>query len=376
MNPRETTRRALHVLAFASGLAFLCASGAAIAAPKSWGPYTYEKVDIADGVYGFFEPKLNAVVSSNIVAVVGNDAILVFDSGHHPPVTRAIIGEIRKISAKPVRYVVNSHWHHDHWVGNAEFTTAWPAAQVIAHPFTAQLIQSLRDKFRGAPCKAELEKELAPQRERLASGKRDDGSPLSDKSRAFLADAIAGLEQSIRECDEEKFRNADLTFDSTLSVDLGGRSVELKFLGRGNTAGDIVAWLPDVRTVLTGDLVVHPFPFATQSYLTEWAAVLRKVEALQPAIVVPGHGPVLHDTAYVDQLADMLEDTSRQAHAAWQPGMSADDLRKKIDITAWSDRFSHGDAFIKANFDYMLGQPGIDRLWQELSGNWKPEGDE
>jgi hypothetical protein len=67
---------------------------------------------------------------------------------------------------------------------------------------------------------------------------------------------------------------------------------------------------------------------------------------------------------------------SQQAHAAWQPGMSADDLRKKIDITAWSDRFSHGDAFIKANFDYMLGQPGIDRLWQELSGNWKPEGDE
>lgn len=374
MDTRQTVAKSLRRLGCAAAMA-LCAASIVRAAPPSWGPYTYEKVDIADGVYGFIEPKLNAVVSSNIIAVVGRDAILVFDSGHHPPVTRAIIGEIRKISAKPVRYVVNSHWHHDHWVGNAEFAAAWPAVQVVAHPFTAALIQTLREKFRGAPCKAELEKELAPQRERLASGKRDDGTPLSDKSRAFLADAISGLEQSIRECDEEKFRDADLTFDSTLTIDLGGRIVELKFLGRGNTAGDVVAWLPDTRTVLTGDVVVIPFPFATQSYLTEWAAVLRKIEALQPAIVVPGHGPVQHDTAYVDQLAQMLESVSRQAHSAWQPGMSADDLRKKIDIAAWSEKFSHGDAFIKANFDYMISQPGLDRMWQELSGQWKPEGE-
>lgn len=344
------------------------------AEPNAAPPFTYEKVDIAEGVYGFIEPKLNGIVSSNIVVVVGQNALLVFDSGHHPPVTRAIVGEIRKISPKPVKYVVNSHWHHDHWIGNAEFAAAYPAVQVIAHPFTAQLIDSLRENFRGAPCKAELEKEIGPVRERLASGKRDDGTPLSDKSRAFLGDEISGLEQGMRECDEMKFRNADLTFDSTLKVDLGGRAVELKFLGRGNTAGDVVAWLPDSRTVLTGDLVVHPFPFATQSYLTEWAAVLRRIEAMQPAIVVPGHGAVEHDLTYVDQVAAMLESLSQQGHSAWQPGMSADDLRKKVDIATWSEKFSHGDAFIKANFDYMMGHPAIDRLWQELSGQWKPEG--
>src|SRR5262249_36214346 len=159
--------------------------------------------EIADGVYGFFEPDLKGIVSSNIIAVVGKNAILVFDSGHHPQVTRAIIGEIRKLSAKPVKYVVNSHWHHDHWIGNAEFAAAYPAVQVIAHPFTAALIDSLRDKFSGAPCKAELEKELKPVRERLGSGKRDDGTPLSDKSRAILADEISVLEQGKRECDEQ-----------------------------------------------------------------------------------------------------------------------------------------------------------------------------
>ncbi|HSE12262.1 MAG TPA: MBL fold metallo-hydrolase [Rudaea sp.] len=352
------------------------AGAPARAADRSWGPFTYETVKIADGVVGFVEPKLNAIVSSNVIAVIGEKSILVFDTGHHPPVTRAIVAEIRKLSAKPVRYVVVSHWHDDHWTGNAEFAAAWPALEVIAHPFTAGLMNARKDKFHGAPCKAELEKELKPQRERLASGKREDGTPLSDKSKAFLADAIAGLKQSIAECGQARFRGADLTFDSRLDIDLGGRRVELRHVGRANTGGDVVAWIPDVRTLLTGDMVVHPFPFATQSYITEWGAALRKLEALQPAIVVPGHGAVEHDLDYLRQLAALFESLSSQAHAAWKPGMSADDLRKQIDIASWSEKFSHDDKFIKANFDYMIGQPGIDRLWQELSGQWKPESDE
>jgi glyoxylase-like metal-dependent hydrolase (beta-lactamase superfamily II) len=358
-----------------AGLTALVCCVAVAAEPISWGPFTYQKVDIADGVYGFFETGINAIVSSNIVAVAGDDAVLVFDGGHHPPESRAIADDIAALTGKPVRWLVVSHWHDDHWVGDADFAARFPRLQVVAHPFTAELMASRRDKFVGAPCRAELEKELAPQRERLASGKRADGTPLSERSQAFLRDAIAGLEQSIRECDLARWRDVDVTFESSLDIELGGRRVELKHLGRGNTAGDVIAWLPQQKIVLAGDLVVHPFPFATQSYVSEWAAVLREIEALKPAIVVPGHGPVQHDLVYVDDLAALFESMSRQAHAAWKPGMTADDLRKSFDIAPWSEKFSHGDVFIKANFDYMIGQPGIDRLWQELSGQWKPEGD-
>jgi hypothetical protein len=87
---------------------------AADAAPKSWGPFTYETIKVADNVYAFDEPKLNAIVSSNIIAVLGDKAILVFDGGHHPPVTRAITAEIRKLSSKPVKYLAISHWHDVH----------------------------------------------------------------------------------------------------------------------------------------------------------------------------------------------------------------------------------------------------------------------
>jgi len=195
------------------------------------------------------------------------------------------------------------------------------------------------------------------------------------EGRAFLRDAISGYDQSLVECSQARYRGVDLTFDSELQIDLGDRKVRLLHLGRGNTAGDVVAWLPESRILLAGDLVVHPFPFATQSYITEWAAILRKLDAMDPAIIVPGHGPVMHDKQYLEDLASLFESMSSQAHAAWQPGMSADDLRKKVDISTWSAKFSHDDKFIKANFDYMVGQPAIDRLWQELSGQWKPEGE-
>jgi len=348
---------------------------AAGAAPKSWGPFTYETIKVADNVYAFDEPKLNAIVSSNIIAVLGDKAILVFDGGHHPPVTRAITAEIRKLSSKPVKYLAISHWHDDHWVANAEFASAWPAVQFIAHSFTAQLMETREDKLNGAACIDPLASQVKLLREELASGKHEDGTPISDRGEALLRDEISGFDQSIAECAEARYRGVDLTFDSELQIDLGGRKVKLLHLGRGNTAGDVVAWLPESRILLAGDLIVHPFPFATQSYITEWAAILRKLDAMGPAIIVPGHGPVLHDKQYLQDLASLFESISSQAHAAWQPGMSADDLRKKVDISTWSARFSHDDKFIEANFDNMIGQTGMDRMWQELSGQWKPEGE-
>ena len=73
-------------------------------------------------------------------------------------------------------------------------------------------------------------------------------------------------------------------------------------------------------------------------------------------------------------MAEGLEAISSQAKAVYQPGMTADQLREKIDLSRFSDRFSHGDAFIKGNFDAQMKGSAIDRMWQELTGQWKPEG--
>ena len=342
--------------------------------PPVPGPFDYDTVEIAPDVYGFFEQRLNPIVSSNIIAVIGRDAVLVFDTGHHPTITRRIAGDIKRLTKKPVRYVVISHWHDDHFAGNAEFSKAYPGVQIIAHEFTARMIESRKDSFRGEPCRKDIETSSKPLRDLLTAGKRADGTAISDSTRHRLQNFAEALDAQMPECDAMEYRGVDRPINGSLTLDLGGRRVELSFLGRGNTAGDLVAYLPDSKTLLTGDLVVFPFPFATEPYVTEWAAVMRRIEAMDVTRIVPGHGPVMNDKQYVRNVAEVLESISSQATAAYQPGMTADQLRAKVDLSRFSDQFAHGDAFIKANFDAQMKGSAIDRMWQELTGQWKPEG--
>jgi glyoxylase-like metal-dependent hydrolase (beta-lactamase superfamily II) len=337
------------------------------------GPYDYDQVNIAPGVYGFFERALNPIVSGNIIAVVGERGVLVFDSGHHPPITREIVGAIKRLTDQPVRYLVVSHWHDDHWVGNAEFAEAYPELEVIAHPYTAAVMEQRKDQFAGAVCREELTRDSQSLRDQLASGKRADGSALSDASRERLQRFVDATDEQLRQCDQMRYRGVDRQVARKRKIDLGGRTVEIEFLGRGNTAGDLIAYLPESKTILTGDIVVSPFPFATASYVTEWARVLRRIERMDLSTIVPGHGASMKDKAYVSDVALVLESIARQARAAYRPGMTAEELRTRIDLTELSQKFSHGDPFIKANFDRMMGQLAVDRMWQELTGKWKPE---
>ena len=358
---------------YGSGLLALVLVTSAAATPAP-GPFDYDTVEIAPGVYGFFEKRLNPIVSSNINAEIGGVADLVFDTGHHPTITRQIVGEIKRLTTKPVRYVVVSHWHDDHFAGNAEFAKGYPGVQIIAHEFTAQMLESRKESFRGEACRKDIVDSSKPLRDILASGKRADGTPISDSTRHWLQSFAEALDAQRLECDAMEYRGADRRIDKSLALDLGGKRVELSFLGRGNTAGDLVAYLPDSKTLLTGDLVVFPFPFATQSYITEWAAIMRRIEGMDVTRIVPGHGPVMKDKQYVRDVAEVLESISRQGKAAYQPGMTADQLREKIDLSQLTDRFTHGDAFLKANFDAQMKGSAIDRMWQELTGQWKPEG--
>jgi glyoxylase-like metal-dependent hydrolase (beta-lactamase superfamily II) len=338
------------------------------------GPFDYETVEIAPNVYGFFEKRLNPIVSSNIIAVIGRDGVLVYDTGHHPTITRRIAGDIKRLTSKPVRYVVISHWHDDHFAGNAEIARAFPGAQFIAHDFTAKLMESRADSFRGDACRKDLEPSSKSIRDQLATGKRPDGTPLPDASVKRLTEFAEALEAQVPECDVMVFRGIDRRITTSLTLDLGHRNVEVKFLGRGNTAGDLVAYLPDTKTLLTGDLVVFPFPFATEPYVSEWAKVMRTVEHMGAERIVPGHGPVMRDASYVRDVADVLESIERQARAAYKPGMTAERLRESIDLSPFNERFAHGDRFIQANFDAQMKNLAVERMWQELAGQWKPEG--
>ena len=91
----------------------------------------------------------------------------------------------------------------------------------------------------------------------------------------------------------------NVTFDRRMVVDLGGRKVEISFLGRGNTAGDAVVYVPDAKVLATGDLLDAPIPYAMGSFIGEWIVTMKALAAYDAAVMVPGHGTIEHDKQYM-----------------------------------------------------------------------------
>jgi glyoxylase-like metal-dependent hydrolase (beta-lactamase superfamily II) len=335
--------------------------------------FTYEQVKVAEGIHAFMETGRHAIVSGNSVAIVGEDAVLVVDTGHHPSLTKQMIADIGKLTGKPVQYVVNTHWHNDHVSGNFVYADAFPQAKFITHAFTAGVMAKDIRAYTGRACQAFLGSQARILKEMLDTNKDPEGNPLPPDRRARLEKVMREADAGMEECMEFRYVRPDITFTDSLTIDLGKRIVQLQFLGLGNTAGDVVVVVPDAKVAIVGDIVVYPFPFATQSYIGEWAAVLRKVIAMDTVAIVPGHGPVMRDKAYVTDMAELMESISAQVKAAYQPGMSFEDVRKKVDISKFRAKFAGDDKFIQANFDGMIGQSAIKRAWEEASGNLERE---
>ena len=105
-------------------------------------PVAVQTVRIADGIYQFVTAPDGYVPNGNSVAVVTDVDVLVFDTFSRPSTARTVLAEIRRLTGKPVRFVVNSHWHPDHWSGNEVYAREFPGLEIIATEETLQLMRN------------------------------------------------------------------------------------------------------------------------------------------------------------------------------------------------------------------------------------------
>ena len=336
-------------------------------------PFSYSTVKVAEGIYAFVEPPGHAIVSGNTTVIVGEEGVAVVDSGHHPALTRRMVEEIRALTPKPVLFVVNTHWHNDHVAGNFVYAEAFPGARFVAHRFTAELMDAETRVYQGPSCQPFIRTQSKALREAIASGVALDGKPLTDARRARYESIVADADAGIEECPQFRYKGIDLAFEDRVTLRLGKRDVQVAFLGRANTAGDAVVIVPDARVAAVGDLLVHPFPFAFQSYIGEWAAVLRRIEAMDLAAIVPGHGPVMRDKEFLVDVATLLEAADSQVRAAYRPGATLEEVRRQVDLSKLKAKWSGDDALRQAGFDGVAGSV-IARAYQAAKGALEPEG--
>jgi len=306
----------------------------------SEGVYVIEHRDANDGFAG-----------GNTTVIIGDRQVLVVDAPFLPSDAREDIAQIRQWTSIPVTFLLNTHFHNDHNFGNRAYMDAFPALTVIAHEETK------KDMDLFGPSTAErVSRASVKYKAILERGAMPDGTALSDAEKREIrtildnqAPLLAGLAQS-------KFQSATLTFGHEVSIDLGVREVQIRFLGRGNTAGDAVAVLPKERIVVSGDLVVHPIPYVYDGYPSEWITTLQRLADLDAATYVPGHGPVLTDKTYLLLVRDLLRSAVGQMNEALRatgPALARtlDDVKGRIDLSAFRARFAGNDKALGEAFD-------------------------
>jgi glyoxylase-like metal-dependent hydrolase (beta-lactamase superfamily II) len=324
----------------------------------------WQWTSLADGVYAAIAPAgVTPLVSGNSLVVVGDDGVLVVDTTQYPSTARWLVDHIEQVTDKPVKYVVTTHWHPDHWAGNGELLRVWPDAVLIATPNTRAFALTKAQPFMSA---ARVTTTIDAVDKVLASGKSSRG-PLTPFERAYATMGVAQLRGYAQELTGATLAPPALTFDRDLTIHLGAREVDVRFLGRGNTGGDAVVYVPDAKVVATGDLVVAPYPYAIGSFIGEWIDTLGALEKIDAAVIVPGHGPLMHDHAYIDTEVALLRALQTQVGAAVAAKKSLADARKAFDVSEIRAKLCSGDPWCDYGFDHVFVEPGVARAYREAT---------
>ncbi len=325
---------------------------------------SYRTVKLAEGVYAFITPEeRSGFQSGNSVVVIGDDGVLVFDTGNIPSSTRRQIAEIRRLTTQPVRFVVNSHWHPDHNLGNSEYRAAFPGVRIIGTSATrAGILERVPGYFNEM-------KGFGPtdslMRLRLSTGKMRDGSAMPDKVRSSWTLITGDYREFLPEVLTAHPLAPDLVFDDSLTILLGRRIVQVVSPGRGNTAGDAYLYLPTEKVLLTGDLVTVPCPFPGTAFFGDWVRALDQLKARGAETIVPGHGEVQHDYSYLALVRELLVFTREQARRAVEQGTTLEDLQKTIDFAPFVTRFAAGDPIREEAFTNFYAAPAVQRAYEE-----------
>jgi glyoxylase-like metal-dependent hydrolase (beta-lactamase superfamily II) len=289
--------------------------------------YRLEKV--AEGVYCATSSE-TAYYVTNSAIVVGDESVLVVDSGATPSGARALVQAVRTVSNRPIRYLVDTHFHFDHAFGNAAFGAD---TVVIGHEATRSLLgpEALHGRtYRG------FVDPLPSRVEQLRAQAATE--PAVEKSQGLVAQAES-LEAYGRELATLTLVPPRLTFSDRVSVDVGNREVQLLFLGRGHTAGDVVVFLPRERILCSGDFFNGYIGYMGDAYVDEWADSLDRLAKLDFETVIPGHGAPFTGKARIALVQACLRDLWRQVVDLRRAGVPAAEAAPRVDLRAHAAHF-------------------------------------
>ena len=270
-----------------------------------------ELVKLADDVYGF----IGKEGATNSGFIVTNKGVVVIDTQGPKDLSILLKKKIQEVTDKPVIYVVNTHYHGDHTFGNQYFREA---KEIISHENTKKNL---------------IEK---------------DSQHREQFKKLFGENALEGFELTL----------PTKTFKDTLTLQAGGKTIELAYLGRGHTDGDIIVYLPIERIMFGGDLLYKDrLPWLGDAYTSEWIETLNKLKYFDVWIYVPGHGDI-GNIAMLQNIQQYLMDLQLEVKKYVEMGKTLDEMKKAINLPKYKNWFKYKE-WLPVN---------VEKVYKEITG--------
>lgn len=261
---------------------------------------------LASGVYAY----IGVAGNSNSGFIITQDGVVVVDSQMNPELAQGMLAEIRKVTDKPLLYLINTHFHGDHVFADHVFTGV---KAIIAHEYTKQVLAERGDSL-------------------LNEFKKFVGEEASQGIRITLPTQTIKAEKTL--------------------LEVKGQTIELLYLGKGHTDGDIVVYLPKERIAFTGDLVyVERLPWLADADTREWLITLKKLKALNIDTMVPGHGRVGNKDSIV-QFEHYLTDLRAEVFKSYLKGTPLDEAKKTIQLPPYQKYLKYRE-WLPFNIEYV-----------------------
>jgi len=277
----------------------------------------------------------------NTGVVIGTKGVLIIDTNYLPDRAEMDLALVRKVTSLPVRYLVNTHWHGDHMHGNGVYADSFPGLAILGPRASAQFFELNLVKLPKGSLKPDSYNRtaLAQVEATLARGTDTTGKPLTADERASLSRVAAMRRNEIAQLARIKVAPPTLLFDNTLTIDLGGRRVEIRDMGRANSPHDVTIWVPDARVMFAGDIVVSPLPYTIGASPMPWIDVLKEIETYPVRELVPGHGPVMPTLGYATLVRETFEMVRAQVDSLFRAGVRLDAAVAQVSIAGQRTKF-------------------------------------
>jgi cyclase len=314
-------------------LAYYRAAWARAAAPGS-DSNLFEIQKIGNGVY-FAQARPQAMLNCNAGIFVRSKDVVVVDTHSKPSAAAGLIAQMkREVTTKPVRYVINTHFHWDHTQGSHAYRLANEKVDFIASAATRDLMAKL-SVARMKASVGEVPKLIDGLRARAARS-----TPAGEK--AFCADQIRQLQAYQAELQNYTPELPTITFDKSYLLKDPAYDLHIDFRGHAHTAGDVVVFCPQERAIATGD-VIHGFlPFIADGFPRIWPGTIDAIGQADFNKIMPGHAALQTDRIAMINLRNYIEELTDKVEQGRKAGLTVAEMQKRITVASLKSLHSNG----------------------------------